>query len=155
MVALQPRHRPISRGVASVLAALLSRVSLPNGIDVMQLSHDDEINRAWKADPMNHGRTTMRWYLSALDAMAEAQAETSKVTLPVLTLAAEFDSVVDPHGVAQFAKRLASADREFITCEGAFHEVLNELDREQTYKRVGDWLTMRFAGLSKAQSAIA
>ena len=26
----------------------------------------------------------------------------------------------------------------------AFHEVLQEVDREQTYKRIGDWIVSRF-----------
>ncbi len=155
MVALQPSHRPISRGVASVLAALMPRLPLPNGIDVRQLSHDSAINEAWKADPMNHGRTTLRWYLSGLDAMAQAHAEAAKVTLPVLTLAAEFDTIVDPRGVVQLAEQLASADREIVTVEGAFHEVLNELDRAQTYARIGGWLNARFARASAVHASVA
>jgi alpha-beta hydrolase superfamily lysophospholipase len=144
MVALRARRRPLPRGVAVVLSRLLPRLSLSNGIDIKNLSHDAAINQVWSADPMNHGRTTPRWYLGALDTMAQAQADADKVTLPVLTLTAELDSVVDPRGVEQFAKRLASPDRELIICRGAFHEVLNEVDREQTYKRIGDWLAARF-----------
>jgi alpha-beta hydrolase superfamily lysophospholipase len=123
---------------------LLPRASLPNGISVDQLSHETSINQAWSKDPMNHGRTTLRWYLNALDAMAQGQAQAASVTLPVLTFAAELDSIVDPQGVAQFAARLASPDRELVTCQGAFHEVLNEVDRDRTYKRIGDWLGARF-----------
>lgn len=155
MVALQAAHRPIGRGVASVLSALLPRMPLPNGIDVRQLSHDDAINQAWKADPMNHGRTTFRWYLSGLDAMAQAHAEADRVTLPVLVLAAEFDSIVDSRGVVQLAERLGSADREIVMVEGAFHEVLNELDRAQSYARVGDWLSARFASAARPQASVA
>ncbi len=145
MVALMPRHRPIPRALAVVLSALLSRASMGSGIDVNQLSHDTAINQAWSRDPMNHGRTTPRWYLGALDAMAQAQAEANKVSLPVLTLTGELDSVVDSKEVAKMVERFASTDRELTVCPGAFHEVLNELDREQTYKRIGDWLAARFS----------
>ena len=155
MLALQPAHRPMPRGVASVLSALMPRMPLPSGIDVRQLSHDSAINEAWKADPMNHGRTSFRWYLSGLDAMAQAHAEADKVTLPVLTLAAEFDSIVDSRGVVQLAERLPSRDREIVMVEGAFHEVLNELDRAETYARIGGWLNARFALASTAQFSVA
>lgn len=144
MVALLPKRRPLSRRVAAVLSLLLSRVSLPNGIDGNELSHDVALNREWKKDPMNHGRTTPRWYVGALDAMADAMAEADKVTLPVLAFSAERDTVVDPRGVEQLTNRLGSSDRELVSCPGAFHEVLNELDSEQTFKRIGDWLSSRF-----------
>lgn len=145
MLALQPRHAPLSRGAAAVAALLLSRLPMPNGIDHRELSHNSAINEAWDKDPMNHGRTTPRWYLSALDEMARGLADADKVTLPVLAFAADSDSIVDPHGVEQLVARLASADRELVVCKGAFHEVLNELDREQIYKRIGDWLAARGA----------
>lgn len=145
MVALQRRHRPLSRRVAAVLSFLVPRLSLPNGIEQRELSHDTAINETWSADPNNHGRTTPRWYLGALDAMTQAHAEAGKVELPVLAFRAELDPIVNPQGVADFMGRVASADRELVTCSGAFHEVLQEVDREQTFKRIGDWLTARFA----------
>jgi len=77
------------------------------------------------------------------------------VTLPVLTLAAEFDSIVDSRGVVQLAERLPSRDREIVMVEGAFHEVLNELDRAETYARIGGWLNARFALASTAQFSVA
>jgi lysophospholipase len=144
MVALQRRHRPLSRNVAAIVSFLVPRLSLSNGIDQRELSHDTAINATWTADPKNHGRTTPRWYLSSLDAMARAQAEADKVTLPVLALRAELDSIVDPQGVANLMERVGSADRELVTCAGSFHEVLQELDREQHFKRIGDWLASRF-----------
>jgi len=146
MVALQPRRRPLSRGAAVVLSALLGRVPLPNGIESSALSHDTARNEGWSQDPMNHGKTTPRWYLGALDAMAQGLADVAKVTLPVLTFAAELDSIVDASGVAKFAGQLSSPDREFVMVRGAFHEVLNEPEREQHFKRIGDWLSSRFAG---------
>lgn len=146
MVALQPKHKPMPRGVAAMVAAIVPRLSLPNGINQRELSHDAATNAAWTADPMNHGKTTPRWFVSALDAMAEANAEASKVTLPILALRAELDSIVDPSGVGQFMERVGSADSELVTCTGAFHEVLQEIDREQTYKRIADWLASRFGG---------
>jgi alpha-beta hydrolase superfamily lysophospholipase len=146
MVALQPKHKPLPRSVAGVLAAVFPRLSLPNGINQRELSHDTAINESWSADPMNHGKTTPRWFVGALDAMAEANAEASKVTLPILALRAELDSIVDPKGVGEFMDKVASADRELVTCAGAFHEVLQEVDRDQNFKRIADWLASRFGG---------
>lgn len=144
MLALRRRHRPMSRGWAAVAAFLLPRLSLPAGIDKKELSHDTAINEAWSADPMNHGKTTPRWYLGALDAIAQAQAEAGKVALPLLAFTAELDPIVDSKGVAAFVERVASSDRELLAVPGALHEVLQELDREQTFKRIGDWLAARF-----------
>jgi alpha-beta hydrolase superfamily lysophospholipase len=144
MVALQPKRRTVPRGLAGALGVLLGRLSLPNGIESSALSRDAALNKAWSADPMNHGKTTIRWYTGALDAMELGMAEASKVTLPVLTFAGELDSIVDPKGVEKLSEQLASPDREFVTCRGAFHEVLNEPEREQYFKRIGDWLAARF-----------
>jgi lysophospholipase len=144
MLGLRRRHRPLSRGVAAVVSFLLPRLSLAAGIDKNELSHDTAINEAWSVDPMNHGKTTPRWYLGALDAMTQAHAEAAKVTLPLLAFTAELDPVVDSKAVAAFIERVPSSDRELLTVPGAFHEVLQEVDREQTFKRIGDWLAARF-----------
>ena len=144
MVALQPKRRPLSRRAAGFLSLLLSRFSLPNGISIHDLSQNTAVNDVWRADPMNHGRTTVGWYVNSLDAMVQASAEAGKITLPALVFAGERDSIVDPQGVAQFTERLGSTDRELVVVRGAFHEVLNEVDREQSYKRIGDWLASRF-----------
>ena len=145
MVALRRRHRPMSHRAATITAALLSRVPLPNGIDPQQLTHDAGIAEAWRADPMNHGKTTPRWYLNALDAMEAAWREADKVSLPVLTLAAERDSVVDTKRLKEFAATLASPDRELLEIPEAFHEVLQEVDRAETFRKIGQWLSSRFA----------
>lgn len=146
MLALKRRHRPLSRRTAGLLALLVGRLPLPNGIDSRELTHDQAINQAWSNDPMNHGKSTPRWYVSALDAMAQAHAEAGRVTLPLLTLTAELDPVVDSAKIAQLVERTASADREVVVCRGALHEVLQEVDRQQTYKLIGDWLAKRFGG---------
>jgi alpha-beta hydrolase superfamily lysophospholipase len=138
MVELRPRHRPVPELLASLLARVAPSLALSNGLDVAELTHDTALARAWGESPLNHGRTSLGWYAGALAAMREAMLGLSKVTLPTLVLAGELDPIVDTRAVERMAAALPHAELHVVA--GSLHEPLNELDRAQTFARIGDWL---------------
>jgi alpha-beta hydrolase superfamily lysophospholipase len=140
LVALQPAHQPVPRWVAVALASFASRLPLPNGLDRDELTHDRAILEKHRHDKLNHGRSTPGWYVAATGAMQEAFANLDSVRLPVLVLEAERDPIVVPQAVSRLFDGIASSDKELVVCADAFHEVLNEVSREDTYRRILVWL---------------
>jgi alpha-beta hydrolase superfamily lysophospholipase len=140
LVALQPAHQPVPRWIAVALSSVASRLPLPSGIDRNELTHDRAILEKHRDDKLNHGRSTPGWYVAATGAMQEAFANLDSVRLPVLVLEADRDPIVVPRAISQLFDGIASSDKELVVCENAFHEIFNEVGREDTYRRVLTWL---------------
>lgn len=140
LVALQAAHQPVPRWLAVVLAAFAARVPLPSGIDRNELTHDRRILEIHRNDKLNHGRSTPGWYVAATGAMQQVFANLDSVRLPVLVIQADSDPIVVPQAISRLFDSLPSSDKELVVCKNAFHEVLNEVGREETYHRILNWL---------------
>jgi alpha-beta hydrolase superfamily lysophospholipase len=61
-------------------------------------------------------------------------------------MASSDDRLVDPEAARQFAGEAASDVVEFVWWDGFFHEMLNDVGREQVLARTLDWLKKRDRG---------
>jgi acylglycerol lipase len=145
LIELQPSHQPMPLWLASIVAKLVARLPLPNGLKPHELTHDQAIVDIQQRDPLNHRFSTPRWYVTTMLAMQQAMASLDAVHVPVLVVGADSDPIVVPAAVRRMYEGLASQDKEFLLCSNAYHEVLNELDRDQTYRKIGAWLAARFS----------
>jgi acylglycerol lipase len=146
LVALRPSHMPLARGPAGILAKFIGKLPLPNGLKTKELTHDPAILAAHRSDPLINSSSTARWYISVLDAMSDALASLEAVRLPVLVFEADSDPIVLPQAITRMYEALPSSDKELVVCVDSFHELLNEIGREQTYRRITAWLAARDHG---------
>jgi alpha-beta hydrolase superfamily lysophospholipase len=68
----------------------------------------------------------------------------------VLVLEAERDPIVVPDAVRRLFEGIPSVDKELIVVQGAFHEVLNEVGRVDTYARIAAWLASHWRASAAA-----
>lgn len=126
------------------LIALLLRwapnLTLSNGLDPRQLSHDPAVVAAYQKDKRVHDRISAR-LARFIDANGPAVvAAAPSWTVPTLLLYAGADRLVRPDGSRAFA---AVAPREVVTSqclEGQFHEIFNEADPSEAYRALKTWL---------------
>jgi alpha-beta hydrolase superfamily lysophospholipase len=144
MIALQRKYKPIPLWLADIGSRLLPRLPLPSGIDAADLTHDAALVDANKRDPLGHTRTTPRWFAEAGHAMRRATKNLEALSLPTLLLIAEQDRLVVPAELERLFTRIPSADKEVVRYPEAFHEIFNEVGRQQTYQRVASWIAARF-----------
>ena len=76
-------------------------------------------------------------------AIAQAWDEAARVTLPILILQAGDDRIVDAEAARQWCRSAGSADKTFRLLPGAYHEVINEPEWEETTARMLAWLEQR------------
>lgn len=69
--------------------------------------------------------------------------EFSRLTLPVLILHGTGDRAAKAHGSQVFYEAAASKDKTLKLYEGHFHDLLNDLGREQVMADITDWLAAR------------
>jgi alpha-beta hydrolase superfamily lysophospholipase len=150
LIALQPAHRPLPLWAAEIVASFAGRLPLPSGLAASELSHDPVVIEASRNDPFSHTLTTPRWYVCARRAMEQAIAQLDAVTLPVLIVHGDGDSIADPRAIERMAALIPSSDKEQLSCRGAFHEVLNETGRADTQQRIARWISQRFGARAAA-----
>ncbi len=128
--------------VHRVLLALLPRMRVPNPIDARLLSHDSEVVRAYRTDPLVQGTISASVLESFIRGMAQAQADAPRLEAPMLMLVGGADRVVDPQGSRTFFDNAPQDFSELAWFDSGFHEIFNEAQplRGEVLATLTDWL---------------
>ena len=135
--ALDAKVPAIKRVLAKVMSRLAPKLALPNDIEGEQLSRDPAVGEAYFADPLVYTKTTARLGSEILTAMARTQAGMDRLALPTLVIHGGADTVVPPTASAALGE-LSGVDRQLLP--QFRHESFNEVDREQAWGIVTDWV---------------
>ena len=73
--------KPLLVWIARVLSRVWPRFSLPLGLDLQALSRNPEVVRAYEADPLVHGKTTVRWGTEILQVIEGVKAHPAEVRI--------------------------------------------------------------------------
>jgi len=129
------------------LAGLLTRVApnvpLPNGLPFDKLSHDPQVESAYRGDPLRHSRITPRLAEFIFRNGESSIRDAARLTVPTLLLVAGADKLVDPSGSSDFSAAAWAGKHLTTRYFGAlYHELFNEAEpaRSQVLKQLGDWL---------------
>ncbi len=112
--------------MSRVLARVAPRFTInTGGKSSLRLSHDDAVQAAYAADPLCHDLVTTRFAATNLDKAVEAQALLPTLTLPVLVILGDHDTVINRQAILDAAARSGPnvTLRTYPTC----HESHNEL----------------------------
>lgn len=121
---------------------VLARESLPNiPFNPDALSRDPATGASYAADPqVYHGqykRGLLEAEVVALDAFAR---DMDRLTMPVLFLHGTDDPFVPYERSLQAVRDMPTEDLTIHVYEGARHEVLNEINREEVIGHLSSWL---------------
>jgi acylglycerol lipase len=81
--------------------------------------------------------------------------EFSRISLPVLILHGTADKATRPDGSQQFYDQASSADKELKLYEGHYHDLLNDLGRDQVMNDIIDWIEARLPQTVEAEMPLA
>ena len=133
-------------GVKKVLGLLMSYIwpglAMGNELDAGKVSHDPEVVRAYKTDPLVHDRVSARFFTEFLAAMEIVYIQASALKVPTLLQVAGDDQLVNARSSVQFFKQLDIEDKTLHVYEGRYHEIYNEVEdlRRQVLEDLEDWL---------------
>jgi len=133
-------------GVKKVLGLLMSYIwpglAMGNELDAGKVSHDPEVVRAYKTDPLVHDRVSARFFTEFLAAMETVYIQASALKVPTLLQVAGDDQLVNARSSVQFFKQLDIEDKTLHVYEGRYHEIYNEGEdlRRQVIEDLEDWL---------------
>lgn len=126
--------------LARWLSQIWPRLSIPIGIHAEAASHDAAVIEGLKADPLVHGRATVRWATGFLDTVAWVNAHPEALKLPTLMLHGAQDPVCRADGVQAWFNRLPLPDKMLRIYPDSRHEVHNDVEHAQMEEDVLAWL---------------
>lgn len=129
--------------VVRALAEVLPRLPV-KALDQNALSREPGEVRAYRDDPLVYtGRTRARTIVELLDMGAAARAAAERIASPLLIVHGGADRIADPEGSRRLFERVGAADKQLEIYPGGFHELLNDLEREQVMQDILAWLEQR------------
>jgi len=113
-------------------------------IEPSLLSRDPRIVEANRTDPLvQHGAVPARTGAEILVAMARIEQGRASLRLPVLVYHGTADKLTEPEGSRVFVQQAGSPDRTLTLYDAAFHETMNDLDRDRVIDALTRWIAAR------------
>ncbi len=119
-------------------------------------SRDPEWIAQLNADPLTHDEVQPVQTVAALARAGERfEREFGRITLPVLILHGTADKATRPDGSQQFFDEAGSADKQLKLYQGHYHDLLNDLGREQVMDDIVQWIEARLPQTVEAAMPLA
>lgn len=132
---------PVVKDMAArMLVKFLPNVTLFNEINNEDLTHDLDIVESYEKDPLRHNQVCPRLYLDFLDSFSDIRQRVKNLNYPVIMQLAGIDRLVSLPASREIFSLLGSEDKTKIVYDKMYHEIYNELDRDQVYKDLKEWL---------------
>ncbi|HLU68089.1 MAG TPA: lysophospholipase, partial [Kofleriaceae bacterium] len=142
-LAVRLKVSPFKRLAARALGRVLPTFSLPNGIPIERLTHDEERLAARRVDTLCHDVAGARWFVEATAAQEWVREYAPRIDLPTLWVVAGDDHIADPAATRAVFER-AGGDKRWHLMEGMYHEVFNETDRGSVFSLMRAFLSENF-----------
>jgi len=125
---------------ASLLNALLPKVTLGNEIKYSDLTRDLEVIKEYELDTYRHDKISSGVYLGMKREFIRIQNHASEITLPTLLHISDHDPVVSSPAAMKYFEQISSEQKELKIFEGGKHELYNDICREDVFKVVIQFL---------------
>lgn len=136
-------RRPLLEAVSRLLSRVTPRRTIELGLDPAGLSNDPSVVADYLADPLVHGRVSMRWGAEILRTMARTRARAAEFALPLLLLHGADDPINAPAGSRSFHGGCGHPDATLRLYPGSRHEVHHDVGRVQFERDLLRWLRER------------
>jgi alpha-beta hydrolase superfamily lysophospholipase len=125
---------------ARLLARVVPWFPVSTGLDIDDLSGDEEMRRWTERDPLYGRATTPRWFDESTRAQQEVLRRAGEIDAPLLVLAGGADRVADVETTRRWFEQVRSADKRLQVYDGFRHEIFNETDRRRPIEEAIAWL---------------
>ncbi|MFC2075057.1 alpha/beta hydrolase [Bdellovibrionota bacterium] len=128
---------------SKILKLVVPRLTLYNELNATLLSHDPSIAEAYDSDPLVHHRASSAWFYNFLAEAKKTTEQASEWNLPIAVLYAGSDQIVS---VDATEKVCSAIDSELLTqkrYEDFYHEIFNEVKRDQPLADLISWMDQR------------
>lgn len=130
----------LKKFLGTKLSEYFPKLTVANDINPKWISRDKKIVAQYKQDPLVGQKISIRLATEILKNHENVMALAPKIKIPALMLHGGADNICDKQGSVDFFERLASQDKKIRIYEGMYHEILNEIGREEVLADMAGWL---------------
>jgi alpha-beta hydrolase superfamily lysophospholipase len=129
---------------ARALAGLVPGFTQDTGLEAaVPMTHDQALLAAYPDPHLAHGKMSARLGVDALAAGEQALARAGEIAVPILILHGADDGVFDPDCSRQLFDRVSTRNKALCVYPGLYHEIHNEIGREQVFADIAAWIEQR------------
>jgi acylglycerol lipase len=129
--------------LTGLLKHIVPWILQPSGLIVDHMSHNQEAVIKYKNDPLVHDKISVSLIHAAFSAAADALKNASMLKVPLLLVHGSDDLICSPEGSREFASKTKLA--ELKIWDGGYHELHNELFRDELSSYIISWISSRLA----------
>lgn len=125
--------------LGKIVRNIIPGLQQPTGLDADLLSHVDEVNQAYKNDPLVHGKISSAAFFEISDHGNYIMDHAQDFILPIFLAHGNADKITDHTA----SRELAAKRPDIITYkefEGLYHEMHNEAEKEALFTEILHWL---------------
>ncbi len=134
---------PWQQALFKLMRRVAPGLGLPTNLPVRFISHDAQVVKAYRQDPLVHGRISARLMTRILANIEYCQHHAQQLTIPCCLMVAGADRLVNPEGSFQFFPKLPKSLASLYVYPEMYHEIFNELDNQQVFADLRNWLLER------------
>ena len=122
---------------------LMSRIS--SYVKASVLTHDNEVQQAYNADPLISSSISRDLLIDALQTGKRLMDDAGAITTPTFILCAGKDYVVDKQTIRNFYDDIRSPIKRWAYYPDSYHAIFHEVDRQQVFDACIDFANTVFA----------
>jgi len=131
---------PAKLFMAKIMKSLLPSLTLDNGLDVNNLSHNPEVIKEYQEDPLVHPMISAKLAMDMFSNGDWTIENAANWDTPLLLMVGTNDHTVSQDKIKQF---VANVPKNFITFKpfpGLYHELHNEYESNQVLSTIFEWM---------------
>lgn len=128
--------------MAKILGSLLPTSTLVSGLEPKDLSHDKAVVQAYINDPLVHDKITFGFGKVMTGVTGWVLAHAHEFPLPLLLMHGKADKIAFPSSSTEVAAALKDKCT-LVLWDDAYHEVHNELEKDEFFKTMTLWMDAR------------
>ena len=128
------------RIAARLLNLLAPTFPIDSSIPLDRVSRNPEVERILRAENPRGIRVTPRWYFACRDAQRQVARRARELTIPLLTLAAGDDALVDSEAARRVHIASGAPAEDFVLWPECRHALFEEPNRDEIRERIGAWI---------------
>ncbi len=146
---------PLKLKAGKLLSVVHPHFSLSTGFKKKQPStRDAAVNEAYANDPLRHSRGTARLSTEFLKTNQQTWQNIGELELPTLILQGSDDAVAPVAVTRQFFGRMPGENKRLYVYPGGYHDICNDINREQVIGDVTHWLEEQQVGRARVNSGM-
>lgn len=131
---------PLTIAIGRQLVKVFPTLRIPANSNKSAISKDPETVKAFLEDPLCCHSTTLNQGNAILNHLPKLESIASRIIIPSLILHGSLDQIIKLEGSFELLKRLKSKDKTLNIIPGGFHEPYNDLEKEEYFSLMIQWL---------------